>query len=91
MLHALKTEVDFFQQIALGDKTCEVRKADRPFEVGDEIVLQEWNPEGKYYSGNEWRGNITHILKDERFCKKGFCVLSIKQKTKEVVEGEDNG
>lgn len=80
MLHALKTEIGYFQEIVSGIKTFEVRKFDRPFQAGDDIVLQEWDKNTKAYSGEEWHGTITHILDNERFCKKGYCILSIKPK-----------
>ena len=80
MLHALKTEILYFKEIKSGTKVFEVRRFDRPFQVNDDIVLQEWNPIDKTYTGNEWHGKITYILDDERFCKKGYCVLSIKPK-----------
>jgi len=80
MLHALKTERPFFAEIISNKKTFEVRKHDRPFMVGDDVCLQEWDTELKQYSGEEWYGTITHILADDRFCKKGFCILSIKSK-----------
>lgn len=81
MLHALKTEIGYFDEINEGHKTFEVRKHDRPFEPGDKIVLQEWVPESKSYTGREWHGEITHILSNERFCKKGYVILSIKENT----------
>jgi hypothetical protein len=79
MLHALKTEPEYFMSIMDGSKTFDVRKMDRPFLDGGDIVLQEWNPETKQYTGKEWHGEITYILADERFCKKGHCVLGIKK------------
>lgn len=80
MLHALKTEIGYFQEIVSGIKTFEVRKYDRPFQPGDDIVLQEWDKNAKTYSGEEWHGTITHILANKRFCKNGYCILSIKPK-----------
>lgn len=79
MLHALKTEPKYFKQIVEGNKTFEVRKMDRPFLDGDELILQEFNPELKVYTGQEWRGEITYILADERFCKKNHCIMGIKK------------
>ena len=80
MLHALKTEIGYFQEVVDGIKTFEVRKNDRPFQVSDDLVLQEWNAEDKKYTGREWKGKIIHILANERFCKKGYCILGIKEK-----------
>lgn len=78
MTHALKCETGYYAEIESGDKTFEVRRDDRPFESGDTIILQEWVPETKTYTGKEWKGQITHILDNERFCKKGYVILSIK-------------
>jgi len=80
MLHALKTEQEFFGLISKSTKSFEVRKNDRPFQVDDDICLQEWDKDNKKYTGKEWHGKITYILNDERFCKKGYVVLSIKPK-----------
>lgn len=70
MIHALKTDIGYFDEVNEGYKTFEVRKNDRPFTPGDNILLQEWAPETKTYTGREWHGTITHILNNERFCKK---------------------
>lgn len=82
MLHALKTHPEYFYAVKNGDKTFELRKMDRPFKVGDTIVLQEWKPDTEEYTGEEMIFNITYILTDaEKFgLKKGFCILGIKQK-----------
>ncbi len=80
MLHALKTEKWYYSEIVTGAKTFEVRKADRPFQVGDDICLQEWDAEAKIYTGKEWFGKITYILDNERFCKKAFVIFGIKPK-----------
>lgn len=80
MLHALKTEQEFFALVSKTSKTFDVRKNDRPFQVNDDICLQEWDKEKKTYTGSEWHGKISYILNDERFCKKGYVVLAIKPK-----------
>lgn len=79
MLQALKIEPGYFNAVVEGNKTFDVRKNDRPFNVNDEIILQEYYPETKKYTGREWRGVISYILFDERFCKKGFCILGLKK------------
>lgn len=80
MIHALKTHPGPFADIVSGDKTFEVRKNDRPFYVGDDIVLQEWDSINKTYTGQEWRGEITYFMMDKEYCKAGFCILGIKKK-----------
>lgn len=80
MLHALKTIQPYFKYIQDGVKTFEVRKDDRPFGEGDEIVLQEWDEINRKYTGEEWKGIITMILRDQEWCKKGYCIFSIRAK-----------
>jgi hypothetical protein len=80
MTHALKTTQPYFKYVQDGIKNFEVRKDDRLYGEGDDIILQEWNAENKSYTGEEWHGKITMILRDETFCKKGYCIMSIKPK-----------
>lgn len=42
--HELKTWPESFEAIVRGEKRHEVRKADREFAVGDELVLREFVP-----------------------------------------------
>lgn len=44
-LHDLKTWPRYFQALEAGEKTFEIRRADRPFRIGDVLVLREWEPE----------------------------------------------
>lgn len=80
MTHALKTWAGYFKAIVDGTKTFEVRKNDRSFNVGDRLLLQEFDPETKSYTGEEWTGEITYYMDEPEFCKKGFVVLGIKEK-----------
>lgn len=85
MLHALKTINPYFSHVVCGEKTFEVRKVDRPFSLGDSIVLQEWIEEPEEdeeygYTGREWHGEITYLLSEPEFVKKGFIILGIKPK-----------
>lgn len=41
--HELKTLPEFWILVAEGVKTFEIRKNDRNFGIGDELILQEWN------------------------------------------------
>jgi ASC-1-like (ASCH) protein len=90
MTHALKTTQPHFDNVKAGKKPFELRKNDRNFKEGDEIILQEYDPESKKYSGQEVKGVITLVMTDERFMRKDMAVLGIKlyEPTKE--EGVSN-
>ncbi len=77
MTHKLKIHPKFFEAVILGNKTFEIRRNDRNFKVGDRIVLKEYSKETGY-TGESAVFNITYVMTDSKFVKKGFAVLGIK-------------
>ena len=47
--HRLKCWPVFYADIVNGSKTFELRRDDRGFQVGDLLILQEWDPEDEEY------------------------------------------
>lgn len=47
MEHELKIWPQFYARVKNGSKTFEVRNNDRNFQMGDTVVLKEWDPEKK--------------------------------------------
>lgn len=79
MTHALKTIQPYFNEVLSGEKTFEVRKADRPFNVGDILKLQEYNSDYGY-TGAEHYLKISYILPGGQFgIDENYCVLGIKE------------
>ena len=60
--HHLKIWPEYYKEVVEGRKKAEVRVNDRNFQVGDILVLQEYNPVRDYYTGNIVTVNVTHIL-----------------------------
>lgn len=74
----LKTWPEFFEAVASGNKTFEVRRDDRYFRVGDVLVLREYEPTIKRYTGREIRRTVTYKLRGGRFgIDPDFCVLGL--------------
>ena len=46
-----KTWPGFFEKVARGEKSFEVRLADFECKAGDILVLKEWDPASKKYTG----------------------------------------
>ena len=65
--------------MVLLNKTFELRKDDRNFEVGDTLRLMEYEPVLNQYTGRFARRKIIGILKDcpEYGLMKGYCILSL--------------
>jgi len=54
---------DYFDKIKSGDKTFELRLADFKCKLGDVLILREWNPKTKEYSGRILEKEVTYVLK----------------------------
>lgn len=59
--HTLKIWPDFFADVISGAKKYEIRKNDRGFKLGDELILQEWNPHTAKFSGRSCVVRVVHI------------------------------
>jgi hypothetical protein len=80
--HLLKTVNPHFTNVWLSDKTFEIRKNDRDFQVGHFLRLVEYTPEsGSYPTGRGIQAYISHILTHEDFpqgLQPGYVCMSIK-------------
>jgi phosphoribosyl-ATP pyrophosphohydrolase len=87
--HELKILPQYFNDIQDGSKTFEIRKNDRGFEVGDKIILKEFERGADNfidvriktgYTGNETTKEISYILKGGKYgLEEGYCILGLKQ------------
>lgn len=66
-LHVLKAWPEFFRAVQRGDKKFECRQNDRNFQVGDHILLREFFPESKTYTGQYLLMTITYIMQGGKF------------------------
>ena len=81
VVHQLKTVQPYFDDIASGNKTFEVRKNDRDFKLNDVLMLLEYdpskadNPKSKGLTGKCITARITYILDEQEYCKEGYVIL----------------
>lgn len=75
MEHRLKIMPEFYRAVVDGRKTFELRKDDRGFSVGDELVLREWD--GASFTGGEYRCRIDYILKGYDGLDPDYAILGI--------------
>ncbi len=76
---------EYFDAIMSGDKKFELRLADWDCKKGDILVLKEWSPETKKYTGREVEKEVKLVTKTkgadkfwtkEEIDKYGFQVIS---------------
>ena len=54
---------EYFQRILDGDKKFELRLADWRCNKGDILVLKEWDPKSKKYTGRTLEKKVTMVIK----------------------------
>jgi len=59
----------YFEAILEGSKNFEVRLADFEVHKGDTLMLREYNPETKQYTGREIKKEVTYIAKIDKLEK----------------------
>lgn len=78
----------YFELVASGKKKFEFRLADFEVNEGDILVLEEWDPQKKEYTGKKLETTVTYVMKtkdqpfytQEQADKYGFQVLQIELK-----------
>ncbi|MBS3080524.1 DUF3850 domain-containing protein [Candidatus Pacearchaeota archaeon] len=76
----------YFQTIIEGKKTWELRLADFDVKEGDILILKEWDPEAKEYTGRVIEKEVTYVVKTkglpfyskEEVDKYGYQIISFK-------------
>ena len=83
--HRLKCWPQFFEEIASGRKKHDLRRSDdRNFQVGDTLLLEEYDPLTKLFTGRTLRARVTYITSANVPCALSrdalhpdFCILSL--------------
>ncbi|HEY4482871.1 MAG TPA: DUF3850 domain-containing protein [Candidatus Paceibacterota bacterium] len=77
---------EYFQKVVDGTKKFELRLADWEIAEGDTLVLKEWDPENKSYTGREISKVATCVVKtkgqkfwsEDDVVRHGFQVIGFK-------------
>ena len=83
MIHELKILPEFFEAVTSRRKQFEIRKNDRDYKVGDQLVLREIDyvhneniSDELFYTGDSYKAEITYITDYAQ--KDGYVVLGIR-------------
>ena len=78
-IHLLKCVQPHFDDLKSGEKTYELRKNDRDYQVGDILVLTLFDPETYQYDNcQQILTEITQMLDDQTYLQPGYVALGIK-------------
>lgn len=88
MIHRIKILPEYYTAVQVGKKNFEVRYNDRNYQIGDTVILQEW--EAGRLTGNQLKRKIEYMYLGEDMygLEKGYCVLGMKQEKEWVPVGE---
>lgn len=78
--HQLKVWSEYMDDLLNGSKTFELRYNDRNFQVGDSLLLMEYDKENKKYLNREFKVRITYVLDNSVFdaLKDGYVIMGLK-------------
>ena len=67
---------EYFEAVIRDEKKFEIRRDEDNIQVGDAIILKEWD--GEKFTGREVGRNITYVLRNvsEYGLKDGYCIMS---------------
>jgi ASC-1-like (ASCH) protein len=54
---------EYFELVSSGKKKFELRLADFDIQEGDMLILEEWDPETKNYTGRSLEKKVNYVLK----------------------------
>lgn len=82
-----KVQPPYFEAILKGDKNFEVRLNDFECNEGDILVLREWDPEKKDYTGRTIEKRVTFIVRTqdlpfwskEEIEEKGYQIIGFRE------------
>jgi len=76
----------FFEKIKSGEKKFELRLADFKISKGDTLILEEWDPNTKGYTGRKIEKKASYILQfdlntfgqKDLIEKHGLCIIQLE-------------
>ena len=72
-----KILLEYFKEVQEGRKNFELRKDEDNIQVGDKLVLEEFNPATGSRTGRTVVRMVTYVLRDvpEYGLKEGYCII----------------
>ena len=86
MIIKKKITPEYFELVSSGKKKFELRLNDFDIQEGDALVLEEWDPETKEYTGRSIERRVGYVLKfdlnkfghEKEIKEKGLLVIQLE-------------
>lgn len=76
--HELQLWPTCFSAVSAGTKPFDVRENDADFQVGDALLIREYDPDTRTYSGQTLLRWVSYVLPGGAFgVEEGWCVLGL--------------
>lgn len=79
MTHELKIYPEHFKEVLLGLKKVEIRLNDRNYQVGDTLLLNEYNPNTRKYSGSQVTRKVDYIIRNVAGLNYDYVIMQISK------------
>lgn len=83
-VHDLKIWPEQYQKVINGHLSFQYRENDRNYQMGDVLILSEWNPKMNEFTGRKIGARVKYVFDEMTsgdvpvHIAPGFCVMSIK-------------
>jgi hypothetical protein len=78
--HELKSWPSCFAAVKAGNKPFDVRENDRNFQLGDKLLLREYDPETEQFTGHTITRWVSYVLEGGAFgVQPNWCVLGFSE------------
>jgi hypothetical protein len=79
MTHELKIHPEHYKEVLLGLKKVEIRLNDRNYQENDILLLNEYNPNTRKYSGSQVTRKVDYIIRDVAGLATSYVILQISK------------
>ena len=76
--HEIKCDPVHFQALITGEKNFEIRKNDRGYRVGDDLLIREFDRRNGEYTGRMLGKKITYIVEGQYGLPLDICVMQLR-------------
>ena len=76
--HSVKIWPEYFNAVCNLTKKHEIRRDDRDYQVGDLVILREWNHTTEEFTGKEQGVEITYVSRGFTGIEPGYVVFSFR-------------